>query len=296
MLKLQKGDLEKAVVLCLLAFLFFTISDALRKLLATDGYAVWDILFWQAFFGMVLLCLASPFLGGMCSLITNKSAKWHIVRGILMAVNTSLSMNAIAHIPLTDAYTLFFLTPFTISLMGTILLGEGIGIYRIMAIIVGFIGGLIAFRPGFAEWHFAYFEALGCVLVFSTATILSRQIHDGRSRISYGFWTFFFLVIAILWRNGGALPPIHDSYFLMICAAIGASYSFALIAVASAFRLAPASVIAPYQYIQFIFALSFGYLLFGNIPDFFKLLGAFIIVTSGLFFFARERKAKGIAL
>lgn len=294
MQNIQNKDIEKAVLICLLAFVFFTISDALRKLLVVHGYPVWDILFWQAIGGIALLCFLSPFLGGMSSLVFNKSAKWHIARGILMAVNTSLSLNAIAHVPIMDAYTIFFLTPFIISIFGTLFLSEKIGIHRISAIATGFIGAVVAFRPGFAEWHFAYFEALGCVFVFSAASILARHIQDSSSKISYGFWTFFFLAAGIFAGKGFIIPPAHDAYFILMCGIIGASYGLALVAIAIAFRLAPASVIAPYQYVQLVFALAFGYLLFGDVPDTFKLIGAFIITASGLFFFARERRAKGI--
>lgn len=281
----------KAIALSVFAFACFSVSDALRKYMSlTDS--VTDILFWQAVSGMVLMLALSPFLGGARSLLTSHKRKWHLARGVLMALNTVSSLMAISQVPLMDAYTLFFLTPFVTTLLFMIFMGERIGMYSAMAIACGFIGGVVAFRPGFAALHPAYLYAVACLFLFSFSNMIARiaGISSSKSLVSLGFWPFFFVAGGIFVYTGGAVLHMHSGWFFFVCAVIGAAYGSALVMIAYSYALAPASEIAPYQYTQFIFALSLGYMLFGTMPDGYKLAGGLIIVVSGIVLFSRQRR------
>lgn len=287
----------KAIAISIFAYAAFTVSDATRKYTAID-YKVTEILFWQAIFGMTLLILFSKYLGGVSSLVRSKHRKWHVLRGVLMALNTSSSLMAVSQVPLMDAYTIFFLTPFVTTIIFAIFLKEKIGIYSISAIVGGFLGGLIAFRPGFEVLHPAYLYAVGCLFFFSFANLVVRYGNVGASNslISLGFWPLLFVAIWTLIYNGGAVS-YHNVGFLFLCFVIGLSYTIALVAIAVSFTMAPASEIAPYQYTQFIFALVMGYILFGAWPDAYKMLGGCIIMGSGGFLFYRQRvKARRISV
>lgn len=288
-------DYGKAIALSVFAYAAFTISDGLRKYVAIE-YKVIDILFWQALLGIILMLVFSRYLGGVKSIYQSQHRKWHILRGVLMSCNTSCSLMAISQVPLMDAYTIFFLTPFVTTIIFAVFLKEKIGIYSISAIIAGFIGGVIAFRPGFAELHSAYLYAVACLFFFSFANLVVRyaKMDGSKSKISLGFWPLLFVTIGMFIVSGGNIS-YHDIWFLGMCVVIGASYTSALIAIATSFSLAPASEIAPYQYLQFLFALILGYLLFGAIPDALKILGGCIIMGSGVFLFHRQkRKAKDL--
>ena len=155
------GDTERAIALSMVAYAAFSVSDALRKLTSID-YPVPAILFWQAVFGLMLLMAAMPFLGGSKALLTTKNLKWHVFRGGLLAVNTSMSLYALSMVPIMDAYTIFFLTPFITTLLSMAIYKEKVGRYRMWAIVSGFLGGIIAFRPGFETLHLAHGLALAC--------------------------------------------------------------------------------------------------------------------------------------
>lgn len=290
-------DYGKAIALSICAYGAFTVSDGLRKYVAVE-YKVIDILFWQALFGIGLMLVFSKYLGGAKSIYQSHYRNWHVLRGVLMALNTSCSLMAISQVPLMDAYTIFFLTPFVTTIIFAVFLKEKIGIYSISAIIAGFIGGVIAFRPGFAELHSAYLYAVACLFFFSFANLVVRysKMSGSKSKISLGFWPLFFVVIGTFIVSGGNVP-YHNFWFLGMCGIIGLSYTTALILIATSFSLAPASEIAAYQYLQFLFALIMGYFLFGTFPDAFKILGGSIIMGSGIFLFHRQkRKARLMAM
>ncbi len=284
-------NVGRAILLALAAFAAFSVSDATRKIAAAH-HEITDILFWQAIAGMVMIMFAVPFLGGFRALFNYSNIQLHIVRGVLIAANTTLSLTAISQIPIMDAYTIFFLTPFAVSILGFFFFGEKIGTYRLFSILCGFIGVFVAFNPVFNEFNYAYFYALACVFTFSSSSIAVRFFKEKVSVLSLAFWPFICLISGLLLFKGGEIKPITDINSIILMVVIGCSYGFALIAIAYSFTLAPVAVVAPYQYVQIIFAIGFGYIFFGDVPGEAKLIGSGIIIGAGIFLFARERLAK----
>lgn len=282
---------EKAIVLTLFAFMAFAVSDGVRKIVVQD-YPLTDILFWQAVSGLVVLLALMPFIGGAKALLDPPNMKYQAGRGVLIAMNTTSSLLAVSVVPIMDAYTIFFLTPFVTSVMAAVLFKEHIGKFRLFAIGAGFVGALVAFRPGFEALNPAYGYALACVFIFSASNMVARKIGKTENLAAFAFWPFAMLTLALLVYRGGTLPPIYDLSFFLWMVLIGFAYGSASLTIAYAFTLAPAPVIAPYQYTQIIFALWFGYFVFGHMPDFYKVTGASIIIGAGLILFARERALK----
>ena len=105
------------------------------------------------------------------------------------------------------------------------------------------------------------------------------------------FWPFFFTAIGIFIFKGGTIE-YYNQVFLLSCLFIGMFYGFALITIAYAFTLGDTSMVSPFQYVQLIFAISLGYILFGDAPDTLKITGAFITAGSGIFFFQRIKSVK----
>lgn len=291
----KKQEYERGILLALLAFAAFSGSDGTRKILAHGHYPVMDILFWQGIIGLFALFLFAPFMGGWRGLLALPRLKWHLARSVLIALNTTFSLQAISQVPMMDAYTIFFLTPFVSSILGVILFKEKIGKYRLGAIMLGFVGGFIAFRPGFAELNPAYLYACACVFTFSFSSMIARHIGSGHGNLAFGFWPLVCLLGCILAVNGGAVPQAHNASFLIHAGISGLCYAAALIMISCSFTLAPVAVVSQYQYVQLVFALGFGYYVFGDVPDVYKILGAGVIVGSGIFLFARERRAKRLS-
>ena len=291
----QNQGYEKAIGLVVFAFAAFAVSDGVRKIVVQD-YPIIDILFWQAVCGLGVLLVLMPFTGGLRALIDRRNVKYQAGRGVLIAMNTTCSLLAVSAVPIMDAYTIFFLTPFVTCVMGAMLFKEHIGKYRLMSIAVGFIGALVAFRPGFEALHPAYSYAFACVFIFSASNMVARKIGRTPNLMAFAFWPFVMLIVALVIYQlvylGGHFSPIYDVMFFVWVGVAGMAYGLASLTIAYAFTLAPAPVIAPYQYTQIIFALGFGYFVFGNMPDAYKVTGAFIIIGAGLVLFARERALK----
>lgn len=288
---MTKNKTNKAIFVTLVAFAAFSVSDGLRKFISQD-YAVIDILFWQAVCGLGFVCIAVPFMGGVKSLFNVKTLKWQLLRGCFFALNTTCSLHAISRIPMMDAYTIFFLTPFVVSIVAAIIFKEAIGKYRGFSITCGFVGAFIAFRPGFEAINPAYFYALACVFLYSFASLIARYIGRDNGLLSFAFWPFLCLICGILIYKGGQIPPLHNMEFFLYMSAIGAAYGAALILISYGYTLAAAAVVAPYQYVQIIFALGMDYFLWASIPDFYKIVGSSIIVGAGVLLFVRERMNK----
>ena len=284
----NKSDISKAIFLSVFAMACFSLSDILRKFVS-QNYDILDILFWQGVFGFSVVLIVAPFMGGVKSLLNKETMKWHILRGVLIALNTFLSLMAISRVPLLDAYTIFFLSPFVVSLMGVVFLKEAIGRFRLMSILAGFVGAFIAFRPGFEAINFAYIYAFICVFTFSSASILARYIGRANGLLPFVFWPFLILISGILVYQGGTIRFDFPAPFFVYAMFMGTAYGVALIALVLSYTFAPASLVAPYQYIQIIFAVLFGYFLFGDVPDIFKIIGASVIVGAGIVLFVRER-------
>ncbi len=215
-MKLLYQNAPKAILITIISFAGFSISDVLRKIMS-QNYDIIDILFWQAVMGMGILFILTPFLGGVKSLIDIQNIKWHFVRGVFIAVNTASALFVLSSIPIIDAYTIFFLTPFVISILGIIFFKEIINKHRMVTIIIGFIGVVIAFRPGFIAINPAYFYALLCVMAFSIAAILSRYIGHSNGLLCFAFWPFICLIIGILIYKNGQISLIHDGDWCGLC-------------------------------------------------------------------------------
>lgn len=286
-MKERKDQIFQAVVLSIVAYALFSATDAARKYL-TISYDVFDVLFWQAIIGLICLLAASPWIGGMRSLYRSGAVRWHVVRGILMAANTALSLMAISHVPLMDAYTIYFTTPFVVSLLSWALFKEAVGPVRLISIGCGFIGALIAFRPGFAALDPAYLYACACVFAFGLSGLVAKKIGAGSHMLSFGVYPLALVIPVCLVMKGGDMLYVPDMNFLMMSIFIGSFYAAALVMVAMGYTKAEAALVAPFHYTQLIWALVAGYIVFGDVPDFFKLLGATIIVGSGVVFFMRE--------
>ncbi len=293
----QDTQIGKAIFLAILAFAAFSTSDGVRKIIADMRYDILDIVFWQAVCGMIVLLCVAPFFGGFNSLLGKGAMKWHMIRGVFFAVNTTLSIAAVSKISITDAYGIFFLSPFVISLMGLIFLKESIGFYRFLSILGGFSGAIIAFRPGFEVLSLAHLFALGCVFTYGFASIIARHTGSKYGLTAFGFWPFLFLIIGIPIIQGGHITFVPDTEFWVWIVVAALAYSIAMITISYSYTLAPTASVAPYQYVSIIFAVAMDYLIWNDLPDTMKKIGIFIIVVSGILLFTREmiqkRRIKG---
>jgi drug/metabolite transporter (DMT)-like permease len=275
------------IAMMLLATLLFTVMDSIAKNL-TASYPVQQVIWARYFFQFALMLLLIPRLG-IAGLLWTRRPGVHIARGLLLMISTYCMIMAISIVPLADAYTITFTAPFLVTILSVPLLKERVGWRRWTAVLVGFTGVLIVFRPIAAPVHWAMLLPLITAACFALYQILTRKVsYDSRE-------TAFMMLFYLAWVGTAVMSAIVPAYWQTVAAgdwawmigmgALGAAGHLILI---RALAITPASLLSPFIYSQIVWALGIGYLWFGDVPSIWMLIGCTVIVASGLYVFYRE--------
>lgn len=284
----------KAILLVLVAVTLFSVLDTAAKLLANRGVPVLQIV-WTRY--AVHFVLAAAILNPVLS-----PASWRVgrpvvqvVRALLLIGTTGLNFVAIKHLQLAETVTISFLGPLVICAISFVFLGERIGPRRIAAILVGFVGVLIVMQPGMDGFHPAMLLSLGSMTCYSVYAVLTRLLAGSESPGSMilvlaGVPTLVLLpFLPAVWHT----PTDGMTLFLMLVTGLSGGGGHALVILAH--RHAPASVLAPFTYVQIVSMIGAGYVLFGDVPTGATLAGAAVVIASGLYLLHRERVRGGSA-
>ncbi|EWY39745.1 multidrug transporter [Skermanella stibiiresistens SB22] len=211
-------------------------------------------------------------------------------RAALLTISTGLNFMALRYLQLVETVTIQFLGPLFIAVLSVIFLKETVGPRRWVAIAVGFAGILVVTRPGFAEVHWAVLLSLTSVVSSAGYVIMTRSLAQTESPGSMLIVIAAFPTVALLpwvyavWQT----PPDLATWALLAGTGVfGAGGHFLLI---MAHRHVPASALAPFTYTQIIGMVTLGYLVFGHVPSPWTFAGAAIIIASGLYLLAQERR------
>ena len=210
------------------------------------------------------------------------------LRVILSITEVMLFFTAIYYLPLAETITCYLSAPIIVVALSAIFLGEKVGWRRWLAVLVGFVGVLIAMRPSTSSISWGALIAIAGAFCSAVLMIVTRQLRG----TSQTFLAFSQIIGTLLF--GAVVAPFqwvtpqwtHVGIFLLA----GIVSVSALLCANRSLTLAPASVLAPYKFTAIFFAATFGYLAFGDVPPLTTVIGAAIIVGSGLYIFMRERK------
>jgi drug/metabolite transporter (DMT)-like permease len=197
---------------------------------------------------------------------------------------------AVRDLPLADAITFYLAGPIYVTVFSALLLKEKVDWRRWTAVLVGFAGVVIALRPSAASFTLPALIALTGSVFFALLMVVTRILRDTSDTVLmtgqfFGSFAFGAATAPFVWIT----PTPYDFFFL---SAFGAVSIAALFCINRSLKLAPASVVVPYQYTMLIWAIALGYLVFGDVPDAPMLAGAAIIVASGLYIFWREQRTQ----
>lgn len=277
----------KGILLALTGYSAFAVADICAKWLM-QYYTVSQVICVENVLAVILLIILSPLLGGMKGTFRRKNLKINLFRAALNFTLAMILNYSYKIFPLADVYTMIFTKPFMIALLAFWFFRERASRTQWLAIIAGFTGVMIAMRPGtegFDPMLFLPLTATAMIaLLFFTARFLDRP-----SAFSAGFFpTLGVAVLAFpLMAADFIVPEIgHMAVFVLI----GVAAAVGMTAVSLAFRIAASSVVAPFLYIEMLWALVFGWLIFGDVPDFWMLVGAGIIILSGIYLLLSERR------
>ena len=286
-------EIRNAMIMMILGMLFIPGIDAIAKSLAglvSPGQIAGTRFLFQTLFLAPFVFGRRMHVGGMIGI--------HAARGFLIAFATLLFFTSLRVLPLADAISIFFVEPLLLTVLATVFLGEPIGWRRITAILVGFAGALIIVRPSYQVFGMVALLPLGAALAFAIYLTLTRLLARDGDPVTMQFYAGLFggLTMAIALTAGYfgdiavIMPAWPRAVEWALLAALGAIGTGAHMLVVFAFKRAPASVLAPFQYLEIISATALGFLIFGDFPDTTTWFGIAIIVASGLYVFHREQK------
>jgi len=286
----------KGILFLIISGAILSFTDGLAKYL-TGTLVIGEIIFFRACFVFVPIILIIWWRGGLLSI---RIVSWRnqIARGACVVITTFMFLAATRRLPLADTIAILFASPIFVTAMAPFALGEQVGWRRWAAVLVGFGGVLLMIRPGSNPLVWSALLALGSTFFLSVRDIITRSMSGSESTsaimaVSTGFillsglaslpLSWLFPVIGE-WR----WPTSREFGLLALTGILQGVGQYFMV---TAFLLAEAVVVVPFRYFSLIFAVLFGYLIFGDVPGLTMLAGAAIVVGSGLYIFQREARA-----
>ena len=263
------------------AVTLFAAMGALVKLLSSNHAAIQIV--WARTLGHLLfvLLLFMPRRG--FAIMRTQRFGTQMSRSTIQILSTTFFFSALAVVPLAEATTISFLSPLFVILLAAVMLGERITPRRMVAIVAGLIGVVIVMRPGSAVFQWPSLLIVGSATCYALYQVLTRRVgafDPPETSVVYSALVGTVLAsisVPFFWTTPTGL---RDALALVSVGILGGAGHYL---VARALVNAPASVVAPFQYLQLVGAVCFGYFLFDNVPTVHTWIGAAIIIGSGLY-------------
>ena len=262
----------------------FSIMDLLVKW--SQDYPTGEVLFFRGFFGLLLTYFLIP-KDKLKSFYKTDRKLEHFFRCFAGIIALIAIVVALRELPLAVVVSLSYAAPLFITVLSIFLLGEKVGIFRWIAVLIGFIGVLVISEPGFNEVNYLYIlPIIFCIgMAFVTITIRKLSTSEPVWLISIFFTLTITFVSLFTIPFGWVLPDFKD---FILLALIGVTGGGANLLLTQSYKLSEVSLVAPLKYLSLIFAILFGYLIWDEIPSYKNLVGAALVITASLIILRRE--------
>jgi drug/metabolite transporter (DMT)-like permease len=270
--------------LMLLSIFMFSFGDALGKFLVST-YSVGQLLWLRAC--TALIVLAPTIWRQRAAFLHLERPRLQLLRAVLSTLEVAAFFLATVYLPLADVITYYLASPIFVTALSPLVLGEHVGWRRWSAVLIGFCGVLIALRPSAQTVSWPAMIALGGSLSFAVLMLITRSLRATPDIVlASSQFAGTFLFGAVMSPFGWLTPGFGSLGLFAVAGCISVA---ALLCVNRSLKLAPANVVVPYQYSMIVWAVMFGYLVFGDVPSTATIAGAAIIIGAGLYIFLRER-------
>ena len=285
----QGGQERKAgIALMLVIMVMFAGYDATSKFLS-PRYPVSELL-WIRYLTHVLLLLAffGPKMRG--GLIRTARPLLQIIRASMLVAVSFLIMYGLRYISLADTTAIVFLAPLLVTALSSPVLKEKVTRPRWVAVVFGFIGVLVIVRPSGSALNPAMLFPLGSAVCYALYQVLTRKFAGAEHPVTSHLFTGLvgLLVCSVTWQPGWVIPSLWHGVLMVSLGFYAGVGHYLLIKV---YERTPPVVAAPFSYTQLAWAVLFGLLFFGEMPDTFSMLGILIIAASGLYVVRHPLKA-----
>ena len=279
----------RGILLFSLALMLFSVGDGASKYL-TETLPPFQIS-WMRFgiFAFIVLVIAA--LRRDWSAFRSRCIHIQLARGVGITGSTVLFVTAMSYLPIAEATAISFVSPLLVTALAIPILGEKVGWRRWAAIVVGFVGVLIVVQPGSGQLGMAALLPLGSATCWAIALIATRMTsgRDGALTALIYASGLGFLLTTLLLPFGWVQPSLVELGWLVIAGGSTVSAHFLVI---GAFHVARVSTLAPLAYMQLLWSGLIGYFAFHHMPDQWAIIGALVIMASGLYTASRERRVR----
>ena len=291
-------NFRRAISSKLVSVLLFAVMSALVRHVG-ETIPLGQVVFFRSAFAIIPVMVIYAWRGELGAALRTGRPLGHVTRGLIAVVSMFLNFAALARLPLVDATAISFAAPFITVALAALVLKEPVRAYRWSAVMVGFGGVLVMLWPylnvgalvsaGSTASTIGAACAITAAFTNAGATIQTRRLTDSETTASIVFYFSLICTLAGLASLPFAwhAPSVRELTALVSIGVIG---GLSHIFLTESYRYAPASVVAPFDYMALLWAFFFGYVLFGEIPGGYVYAGAAVVAGSGLFVIWRERE------
>jgi drug/metabolite transporter (DMT)-like permease len=275
------------IAMAALSGVCFAFTDMMSKMLTAHLPAL--EVAWGRALASGLLAAAMLGVPGLMALRRAPRLPLQVLRGVISAVTPVLGVWSLALLPISLFTAIIFMSPVVMTVLSVPILGERVGPRRWAAVVVGFVAVVIIVRPAGEGFGWAVAIPVVCAVVNALYPILTRLTAPGQSPaalLAFGpglAAVLLTLVLPFVWVT----PTWPEAALLLACAAV---HAFSHLLVVRAYAAAPASVLAPFAYVQMPFAILAGWLAFGELPTLTTLAGGALLIAAGIYIAWREHR------
>ena len=299
------------IILIIAGMSLFSIQDLLVKLLAEHGSLLQIYVLRGVIGGLVIL--GYLYMTGRPIKFGTAYPMLTVIRSTFFFIGFMSFYIALALLPIAEATALFFISPLFITLLSWFFLNYQVGLYRLSAIIIGFIGTGLIVKPSTTSFEWAYVLPIVTAFTYSVSMMIAKHTRDQdtvfQQTIHMYIGSIFYGLLILFVINGLGLSfdgvrgleyvfrpwSFTDIMILGAITTISVVGTIGMILLISAYRIAQPPVIAPFEYTLLVVSIIVGYVAFGEVPDQYSIIGMIMIVLCGLFIFIRE-EARGMPL
>lgn len=280
------------ILLTMLAMLCFAVMDATSKWLVAD-YPVGQMMFIRCALVLLFTWFFVRRIGLRRAFVTRRPGL-QIVRSLIWVIESAMFVLAFKYLPLADTHALASSSPLIVIVMAIVFLGERASPARWIAVAAAFAGVLLILRPGFRTLDWPLLLPVVGAVMWAGYQILTRLAQRDDLPETSMIWSSLvsFMAAALIGWIDWTWPTPTAWALLVFVALLGAIAHYALI---KAFDVAEAGIVQPYSYTLLVFVTILGIVLFGDVPDEYTIVGAAVVVASGLFAWHTDRKAANAA-
>lgn len=278
------------------AVLAFTIMGGLIKATG-ERVPTGEVVFFRSLFAVPVLIGWLAWVGQLSAGVRTERFLGHMWRGVIGTTAMGLMFTALTLLPLPEVTALQYATPLFIVLLAALILGERLRLFRITAVILGLVGVLVVLSPRLSSLgsEIGHAQAVGALLMLGSTLAAAlaqvqvrRLVATERPATVALYFSFSSTLLSLLTIPfGWVVPEARDAVFLVLCGLVGGAGQGML---SAAYRFAPASAVAPFDYVSIFFATAIGIWFFDEVPTSTTLSGAAIVIAAGILIIWRERQ------